>query len=94
MEVPSRFLTPLPGARPSALSPALFPVTEISTLPQLPPWTSRLHPQPDSESLEGKTRLYSLRLWVQGGREHYKVSSDFSQSLNVYRVVIVMDKYL
>lgn len=90
MEVPSRFLTPLPGALPSVLSPALL----LSTLPQLPPWTSCLHPQPDSESLEGKTRLYSLRLWVQGGGEHYKVSSDFSQSLNVYRVVIVMDKYL
>lgn len=67
MEGPSRFLTPLPGALPSALIPALFPVTEISTLPQLPPWTSCLHPQPDSESLEGKTRLYSLRLWVQEG---------------------------
>lgn len=51
MEVSSRFLIPLPGALPSALSPVLFPVTEISTLSQLPPWTSRLHPQPDSQSL-------------------------------------------
>lgn len=51
MEVSSRFLTLLPGALPSALSPALFPVTEISTLPQLPPWPSRFHPQPDSQSL-------------------------------------------